>query len=494
MRKQGQIVVKRAIDRNYESARSLLTRAEFVANRVHCRTDLISRCADGLVGYFSKRCFSGGRESSGAMGDRAREDYLSNFEAVARGLDRKTGVRDRRRQFSTTSSSASSTSDSSTNVKGRALSEQFSKTLVDDIYRGSFRNQTGVSLKYMMDFGDHPKDQQLLFSAQFLHKELPIRLAHRVAELENLPFGLSTKQQVLAVRDWYVESFEEIREMKEINSMEREKSFTELLSSVMRRHNDVVPMIASGVLELKNELAEQNKKGAIDLNRIAHLPEIHQFLDGFYMSRIGIRMLIGQHVALHEPAKKDYVGLICTKTRVLDVVKDAIDDARALCARQYGDAPEVEIFGDENLTFAYVPGHIHHVVFELVKNSLRAVADRYKDSDVPAPAIRVVLAEGSEDVCIKISDEGGGIPRSGLKNIWTYLYSTADSPLKDMEFSDAGAGSAPVVLAGYGYGLPLSRLYCRYFGGDLQILSMDGYGTDAYVHLNRLGTGSEPLP
>jgi pyruvate dehydrogenase kinase 2/3/4 len=26
------------------------------------------------------------------------------------------------------------------------------------------------------------------------------------------------------------------------------------------------------------------------------MPEIHQFLDGFYMSRIGIRMLIGQHV------------------------------------------------------------------------------------------------------------------------------------------------------------------------------------------------------
>jgi pyruvate dehydrogenase kinase 2/3/4 len=254
------------------------------------------------------------------------------------------------------------------------------------------------------------------------------------------------------------------------------------------------------VLELKNELAEKSKKGglngsnSIDPNRIAHLPEIHQFLDGFYMSRIGMRMLIGQHVALHEPPKKDYVGLICTKTRALEVCKDAVDDARALCARQYGDAPEVEIFGDPNLTFAYVPGHIHHVVFELVKNSLRAVAERYKDSDLPPPAIRVVVAEGSEDVTIKISDEGGGIPRSGLKKIWTYLYSTADSPLQEMEFSEAGASSTPVVLAGYGYGLPLSRLYCRYFGGDLQVLSMDGYGTDAYVHLNRLGTGTEPLP
>jgi pyruvate dehydrogenase kinase 2/3/4 len=40
----------------------------------------------------------------------------------------------------------------------------------------------------------------------------------------------------------------------------------------------------------------------------------------------------------------------------------------------------------------------------------------------------------------------------------------------------------------------LSRLYARYFGGDLQVLSMDGYGTDAYLHLNRLGNIAEPLP
>jgi hypothetical protein len=41
-------------------------------------------------------------------------------------------------------------------------------------------------------------------------------------------------------------------------------------------------------------------------------------------------------------------------------------------------------------------------VFELVKNSLRAVNDKYQDSDDLPPSIRVVVAEGGEDVTIKV--------------------------------------------------------------------------------------------
>ena len=92
----------------------------------------------------------------------------------------------------------------------------------------------------------------------------------------------------------------------------------------------------------------------------------------------------------------------------------------------------------------------------------------------------------------QVSDEGGGIPRSGMPRIWTYLYTTAQSPLNLMDDELEGA-DGPAVLAGYGYGLPISRLYARYFGGDLQIISMEGFGTDAYLHLNRLGDYQEPL-
>ena len=40
---------------------------------------------------------------------------------------------------------------------------------------------------------------------------------------------------------------------------------------------------------------------------------------------------------------------------------------------------------------------------------------------------QVIIADGenNEDVVIKISDEGGGIKRSHMPRIWSYLFTTA---------------------------------------------------------------------
>lgn len=92
--------------------------------------------------------------------------------------------------------------------------------------------------------------------------------------------------EIQQVRDWYVTSFKDLRSFPEIQDMDDERRFTNLIAGVKARHNEVMPTMAMGIQELKRDLGRK-----VGLNEI---PEIHQFLDRFYMSRIGIRMLIGK--------------------------------------------------------------------------------------------------------------------------------------------------------------------------------------------------------
>ena len=100
---------------------------------------------------------------------------------------------------------------------------------------------------------------------------------------------------------------------------------------------------------------------------------------------------------------------------------------------------------------------------------------------------------------LQVSDRGGGVPLRKIERLFTYTYSTAPRPSLD------GSRAAPLVSipearlqdkascsqmkpacllqAGYGYGLPISRLYARYFQGDLKLYSLEGYGTDAVIYI-----------
>lgn len=84
-------------------------------------------------------------------------------------------------------------------MAAKKLYESFSKGLFEEVQRWGSMKQTGVSLKYMLEFGSTPTARNLLISSQFLHKELPIRIARRAIDLQNLPYGLSLKPAVLKV-------------------------------------------------------------------------------------------------------------------------------------------------------------------------------------------------------------------------------------------------------------------------------------------------------
>ena len=117
--------------------------------------------------------------------------------------------------------------------------------------------------------------------------------------------------------------------------------------------------------------------------------------------------------------------------------------------------------------------------------------NRKKSFSSPLPIVTIVIADPheGEDITIKVSDEGGGISRSNMKHVWSYAFSTAN-PSIQTGFLDQNTMSEydPMrsPLAGLGYGLPISRQYARYFGGDLVIMPMEGHGCDVFIYLNRL--------
>jgi hypothetical protein len=39
-----------------------------------------------------------------------------------------------------------------------------------------------------------------------------------------------------------------------------------------------------------------------------------------------------------------------------------------------------------------------------------------------------------------------------------------------------------------------NRIHARAFGGDLHVMSMQGHGTDVYVHINKMGDREVSVP
>lgn len=324
----------------------------------------------------------------------------------------------------------------------------------------------------------------------FLRKELPVRLANTMREVNLLPDNLLNRPSVGLVKTWYMQSFLELLEYENKSPEDPRvlNNFLQVLIKVRNRHNDVVPTMAQGVIEYKERFGFD----PLISNNIQY------FLDRFYTNRISFRMLINQHTLLFgddesNPVHPKHIGSIDPTCNVADVVRDAYETAKLLCEQYYLVAPKLEVqefnakAPDKPIHVVYVPSHLFHMLFELFKNSMRATVELHEDRKEGYPAVKTLVTLGKEDLSIKICDLGGGVPLRKIDRLFNYMYSTAPRP------SLESVRAAP--LAGFGYGLPISRLYARYFQGDLKLYSMEGVGTDAVIYLKALSSESfERLP
>jgi len=395
-------------------------------------------------------------------------------------LNVNTQKQERRRFQKTSSSSSENKGDKMRFTQSvRNLNKLLDMKSLKQLDNYSSFNPSPLTIQNFIDFGRNETEQR---SFTFLRQEIPVRLSNIMKEINLLPGNLLHMPSVVILQDWYSQSFRDLMEFDELNQLDDQtlSKFCQTLKTIQTRHTNVVQTMAQGVLELKDSHQVDNQTDMA----------IQYFLDRFYMNRISLRMLIHQHILLFEPdadKKTKRIGMIDPSCKVKSVINEAFTNAAILCEDYYDRAPEISIKGQTliknaagkkvPLSLCYPPPHLYHILFELFKNSMRATVEKHSKSSGDMPEIEVLVAKGEHDVSIRISDQGGGIPRHITDHMFQYLFSTAPRP-------SMSPTKAP--LAGYGYGLPLSRLYARYFHGDLILNSYDGYGTDAVVYLKAL--------
>jgi pyruvate dehydrogenase kinase 2/3/4 len=384
-----------------------------------------------------------------------------------------------------------------------------------ELLRDAQRAHTPVSLQQIMAFGN-ATDDVLLASAKYLYREAPIRIANCVRDVSAMPFGLSHNPHILAIRNLYIRSYVQLKEFPEPTTREQELELTDFFRKLLRRNRRFVHFMSSALRSLRKLELE-----------MAERVLLQEFIDTLITERLGLRLLLAHHVAMHD-SKPGFLGVIQIKCSPKELVEAAAEHAIELCRAHHGVAPRVIIEDPGNATFRYVPTHLQYMAFELLKNAFHGVVKRHNPDDTitdedKLPPVKVVIAKGVDDVCIKISDEGGGIHREAIQQIFSHMYESKSaqtpSPLptssknsqvtvKELEDAEDESESSkfnhaehhhysePVLsipLTGVGYGLPVVRTYARYFGGDLELFSLPGYGTDVFLFLKRLDKSSDRI-
>ncbi|KAJ1971529.1 hypothetical protein H4R35_005207 [Dimargaris xerosporica] len=344
----------------------------------------------------------------------------------------------------------------------------------------SYAQQTlrPLSIGELARFGRPPlTDDAILRSARFTQSELPVRLAKRLQGFQRLPFIVGTNPNIHAVYRLYYEAFEVLRSFPPIDTTGQEQEYSQMLQQQIKNLANVIPQVAQGFRECKKYMSSSH---------------IQKFLDELIHSRIGLRLIGEQHVALHD-VNQDYIGIIHTCLNPADLLRGYAYYVQNLCEVNYNVAPDFVINGAVDTVVQYVPVHLEYIACELLKNAFRATAEHSKKHQAGRPSpIEITVARSKKDICIRFRDQGGGIAAKDLPHVFEYSFTTVENEPDD---SEIGLGYATKVamqsgiggpMAGLGYGLPMARIYACYFGGSLDLVSLEGHGCDVFLKLKNI--------
>lgn len=377
-----------------------------------------------------------------------------------------------------------------------------------------------------------PNEQQLIQTADWLHKNIPIRVAHIIYRFRRLPFEIGCNEHVQEAHEQYISSFTKLRTIKTIKERSPRDTWnnvlelTDLLDTLLLDHQKVLPLLVTGFRETAVKFNDDASPDVVSQeSRENPHQKANRFLDTILKERLCIRLLCDHHVKVLKRYQNEqnagklemkggkHVGIFDRQFDPCELVEKVFTDLEDVCNAQYGTCPELSIKFKDNFvetdemtdmnknwmdrsvnkmeTFKYISWPLEYILKEVIKNAMRAQVKTQIDERtlMPIPGakqypIKVLVVQNEEGFDIRISDRGGGIKNSSLKNIWEYNFSSVDGKEEEQDFYSMVNNQGDTKrMFGYGCGLPISKVYCETLGGNLSLQSISSYGTDVFIKL-----------
>ncbi len=320
-------------------------------------------------------------------------------------------------------------------------------------------------------------NNMIKISTSHLYREMPIRFAHRISDLNMFPYGLNHNHNVTIIRDWYLTSFEELIKFPEPKTHTEIEEFRLRIENIYHRHSPTILKLTKGLFELKESglISESNDR------------QIQIFLDKFHTSRTEIRILIEHYLNMFESKNtsdiklnSDYSGIINLNTDIGLIINKVMSNINFICSRSINPIDLNDIVKiNGNAKLPIIDNYLYYVLFEIIKNSTQAIITSTKNNKL----IKIDIVDLNDYIYIKIQDNGIGIQEENIEKIWLYSYST--NPIEPKKIIEQDDFSTESPLSGFGYGLPISKIYLNFFSSLIQIESTYQQGTQVNIFLKK---------
>ena len=103
------------------------------------------------------------------------------------------------------------------------------------------------------------------------------RIAHRLRDVQTLPYVVVANPHLAHVYELYLRAFERFRRVPEIRSLEDNDRYCKILEDTLKEHATVIPRLAIGVLEVRGLMKpdETDKFMNTMLRSVRHLSFVY---------------------------------------------------------------------------------------------------------------------------------------------------------------------------------------------------------------------------